>query len=193
VKPSVALIGKMGVGKTTIAEQLVTRFGYARFSWAAPVKVIAGWAYGPVDKAGLYPVRVNNQLLTRTGREILQRIGTDALRNNVDQDFWIKVGLRVLDGYPDTAMVGDDTRFPNEVQALRERGWVIVRLKLTEQERIYRITGDKRTKSLPNQDHPSETALDGIVPDIDIWNTARPNEVANELVGRLAQIAERGW
>lgn len=158
---NIALVGRLGSGKSTAAAELV-ELGWARHSWADGVRDIFSMAFEQITpenyadiKARHYPVIEGGVPQTRTGRELLQRIGTDALRNNVDEDFWIKAGLRRL---TDHRTVNDDTRFLNEAAALRERGFTIVRIVRPV------VTGGSIAI------HPSETEQERIVVDHTIIN-----------------------
>lgn len=91
-------------------------------------------------------------------RELLQKLGTDAIRSGLHQNAW--VNALMADYRPKTngySSLGEDTvsepkwvitdcRFPNEAKAVRDRGGKVVR--------IYRPDHG------PINDHPSETALD---------------------------------
>jgi hypothetical protein len=170
----------MGAGKSTIASELVESYGYRHHSWAAPLRDLFAMAFDPdaLDpqrypkvKARQYEVRLRDgQLIQRSGRELLQRIGTDAMRDNVDADFWIKTGLRRLDeGGP---WVNDDTRFLNEAQVLRERGFLIIRL-------VRPGLGDTGA-------HPSETEQEQIIPDLVVYNDQRVAVTVGDLLDRVA-------
>lgn len=185
--PNIALIGRMGAGKTSIAEELMGLYGYTKFSWATPVKTIGALAYGTIAKDVPYEVAVKGHPEIRTGRELLQRIGTDAMREQVDENFWIRVGVRHLENNPGP-FVNDDTRFPNEADALARREWIIVSVSLPEKERLQRlhlIYGDTLTADLLN--HPSEQHVDKIKANYRLWNTASPRQVAETLMHTLAQ------
>jgi dephospho-CoA kinase len=188
--PNIALIGQMGTGKSTIAAAL-GEFGYTRFSWAAAVRAVAKLAYGEVSKNQVYEVMVNGRPTARTGREILQRIGTDALRDQVDEDFWIRSGLRAIEKLP-APLVNDDTRFENEAETLSRAGWVIVRVQVPDEIRHHRLTalyGKDLDKVLS---HPSETTVDKIPYHYGLWNTAEPQAVAQTLLHQLAEVTTAG-
>ena len=186
--PNIALTGRMGTGKSTIAQLLSEMYGYHRISWAAPVKDFAAMAYGPIDKTASYAVTQNGVTRYISGREILQRLGTDALRMQVDQDFWIKVGLNriraALTANPNVRIVIDDTRFPNEADALRARGFLIVRVKLPDALRLARMDEEPGDRI---HNHPSETLSDTIPAHLDIWNTADSHATVQELMRVLAE------
>lgn len=92
-------------------------------------------------------------------RELLQKLGTDAIRDGLHENAWVNAAMA---GYQPTHIGYDangspisdvpnwiftDCRFPNEAQAIKDRGGVVIRIE--------------RTGIGPVNDHPSETALDG--------------------------------
>jgi len=105
-----------------------------------------------------------------TIRDFLQRLGTEAVRNNLHHNAWVNAlmsGYRkekwsgwvdnIRFDYPASKWVITDCRFPNEAKAVKERGGVIVRVE--------------RTGVHPVNAHPSETALDSWKFDHIIVNT----------------------
>jgi len=193
---NLAIIGRRGSGKTTISQYLVDHHGYTRHSWAAPVKEIASWAYGPIDKAGRYIVETVDGPVGVSGRWLLQRIGTDALRNAVDQAFWIKVGLRKIDedreptvlpsgdtiSAPVHRWVNDDTRFPNEVVALRSRGFIVFKLEVPAAVRAARLGAEYDPEA---DSHPSETEIERINPHYTVDGTQPVEKVVEDILGSL--------
>ena len=123
---SVALIGPKGAGKSTLAAFLAQEHGYHRLSFADPLRALAAWAYGPVDKEQLYTVRHGDQEEVMSGRTLLQRLGTEAIRA-FDEEFWLRCAARTLDENSGPWVI-DDCRFPNERRLLAERGFLLVRL-----------------------------------------------------------------
>lgn len=82
-----------------------------------------------------------------TGREFLQKLGTECLRDVIHQDFWIQRVLREIDAAYAQYILIPDTRFPNEYAAIKNLGGYVIRVVRPQVE-----TGDM---------HISETALDG--------------------------------
>lgn len=79
-----------------------------------------------------------------TVREVLQVLGTDIFREMLENDVWAKAPFRRE--WPNAEIVFiTDARFPNEVQVVKDRGGVVIRLE--------------RDTGLADQ-HISETALD---------------------------------
>ena len=88
-----------------------------------------------------------------TVREMMQKVGTDALRNKVHENVWVNALLKdykttQVEGlYRNPNWIVTDTRFPNEFRAVRDRGGVLIRINRDNQER-------------PETEHASEFALD---------------------------------
>ena len=61
-----------------------------------------------------------------TPRLALQRLGTECLRQGLADNVWVEAAMHVVDSNPDTKFVISDARFMNEVNAVKERGGVVV-------------------------------------------------------------------
>lgn len=70
-------------------------------------------------------------------RELMQRLGTDVLRS-FDNDVWVSYLFRVLGRYPGQFHVVSDGRFPDELDASREHGFLDVRIEADEEIRLAR-------------------------------------------------------
>lgn len=114
----IGFAGQSGAGKTTVAQRLAMVRGGRIVSLATPLKNVAltlGWDGKKDDR----------------GRQYLQKLGQ--LVRWYDPDFWVDRALRAIE--MNTMNVGpefnvyiDDVRFPNEVQKLRDNGFIIVYL-----------------------------------------------------------------
>jgi hypothetical protein len=101
-----------------------------------------------------------------TVRDLLQKLGTDALRNGLHPNTWVNalmsdyVGMYDMDTdcttYPNWIIT--DTRFPNEAEAIKKAGGIIIRVD--------------RPGVKPTNDHPSETSLDNWEFDYKIANVS---------------------
>ena len=95
-----------------------------------------------------------------TVRDLLQKLGTDAMRDGLHTNAWINALMAdytptqvqwaqgPLGGYEDGPLpnwIITDTRFPNEAQAIKDKGGIVVKIE--------------RPGIGPVNDHPSETAL----------------------------------
>ena len=96
-----------------------------------------------------------------TVRDFLQKLGTDALRNGLHTNVW--VNALMADYTPDEDgdlpnWVITDTRFPNEAEAIKAKGGIVIRVN--------------RPGVKPINDHPSETGLDNWKFDYTIANVS---------------------
>ena len=109
---TVALIGKSGAGKTTIAQMLSEHHGYTKTSIAGPIRDIARMAYGRFDKGMRYPQQTLGLTTFVSGRELLQNIGA-ALRE-MDSLFWCRAWWTERISSPEELWVVDDVRLDAE-------------------------------------------------------------------------------
>ena len=79
-------------------------------------------------------------------RQFLQFIGTEWGRNK-DKDIWVNILLK-KSSIINSNCFNDDVRFINEFEALKENGWICVKINRENRE----IKGDTN--------HSSETSLD---------------------------------
>ena len=166
---NIAITGRMAAGKSTISNELVEEHGFYRASFAANLKDIAARVYGgglPVEKGDLYWVSDDSTGKPEqvSGREILQRLGQSV--KSLDRLFWVRWLLQDLSA-DDGPFVLDDMRFDYEAQALRDAGWLIVKVEVPTTvrfQRYYELYGRFPTDA--EEDHPSETGVDHIVPDL---------------------------
>lgn len=97
------------------------------------------------------------------GRTLLQYVGTDVIRGK-NPSYWVDFIIGILDMFGENwdYVLIPDTRFPNEVNAMKERFDTIhVRV---ERESFNSLLTDEQKM------HPSETALDNVTPDFWIYN-----------------------
>lgn len=130
------LTGRAGCGKDTVADILVRDRGYTRIAFADPLRAMAYDLNPIVDWHDRDAVRLKT-VVDRDGwdiakriypevRGILQRIGTDVVRNHVSLTFWVDKGMdAIATGREDQKWVVTDCRFPNEAAAISECGWIL--------------------------------------------------------------------
>jgi len=167
----IAVSGKMVAGKTTLTNliqqhhenQQPTNEKYfqepyscsRQISLAAPVKQVAKEYFLMPEN---YKDRPLLQKIGQHFREIRPSIWIDLLIANaeeISQEFTSKK----IKG----CLVCDDVRFPNELDALRENGWFLIRLQVDDDIRKKRVTHlypDDSDIHWANRNEISETALD---------------------------------
>ena len=107
--------------------------------------------------------------IVMTRRLMLQLMGTDAMRNHIHPNFWVNAlmsdykpeedyqegttpeNLKWVEGeYPNWIIT--DTRFPNELEAVKKKGGISIRVE--------RLVDSENKPIIRENEHPSETALD---------------------------------
>lgn len=112
-----------------------------------------------------------------TVRQLLQELGTEAMRKSLHENVWVNAlmadyrPIKLSQDNPSYWLV-TDTRFPNEAEAITERGGVLLRI-----ERPGSSTGD----------HASETALDDYPFEHVIVNDGDLNDLINKVRDFLTQ------
>lgn len=149
----IALSGKRGSGKDTVAN-LIERAGpWAFFEqrlFAGKLKRFAQELTGHQDMFSQEGKTLFLPDWGMTAGELLQRLGTDAIRDGLHTDAWVLAcfaGMR-----KDQHYIITDCRFPNEAEAIKAKGGFVLR-----------VEGDplkQRGDGTRNDAHPSETALD---------------------------------
>lgn len=133
----IGLCGLAGSGKTTVAKMLEDDLGFARLSFAGPLKAMTrALGLSLREMAGDLKERPCRQLCGKTPRQFMQLLGTEFGRQMIGEDFWVQtfiaaVERELLDATADQRplhIVSDDVRFPNEAQAIRDLGGIVVRI-----------------------------------------------------------------
>ena len=140
-----------------------------------------------------------------TYREFLQKLGTEAMRDGLHTNVWVNALFADYKGIPTGAIIGEkislnessyyseypeimypnwiitDMRFPNEMDAVKERKGITIRV-IRPHGYINPHTGEY--KEMPLSYHSSETALDDSVFDYEIVN----NGSIDDLVEKVKEI-----
>lgn len=109
------------------------------------------------------------------GRHILQYVGTDIIRAK-RPDFWADFVVDVLGLFPnewDYVLI-PDCRFPNEISCLQKAGFDTIHIRVVRRDFVSPLTPEQ-------QAHPSETALDNLMPDYYIHNDGILNDLERVL------------
>jgi hypothetical protein len=172
---NLALMGKARSGKDTVAARLTVEHGYERVAFADPLKDMALSINPIVASDGIGPFRLK-PLVAAYGwerakdeytevRRILQTVGQSI--RSYDPDYWVNVAMRTITERTLTKrapVVVTDVRYPNEAEALRVRGFILVRV--VRPGRPDALTPAEQAASA----HTSEVALDDWTPDVLIFN-----------------------
>jgi hypothetical protein len=179
----IGVSGYGGVGKDTLADLMVTHFGFTKMAFADPMRDMAeaidpvvGWIddgpirytdaleyHGYTDAKAMYP----------EVRRFLQRLGTDGGRDILGDDVWVKPAMKRASAHK--RVVFADMRFQNEAEAIRAASG-----------RTIRVT---RPGVAAANDHISETDLDRWPFDLFVNN----NGTIDSMIGRLEQFFARSF
>lgn len=119
----IGLQGYAGAGKSTVADYLATRHGFARQHIKEPLaqmaEVLLVYAGIPHERTGHYldgdlkrtPIP---ELGNRSATEIQQFLGTEFGRNFIDPDLWLDIWARWASGHE--RVVQESVRFANEAE-----------------------------------------------------------------------------
>lgn len=208
---NVALSGKAGAGKTTVANYLVQQRGYARVSFAEPLKLAIGkfvapmvyrdrcrreqcsnFPHGeaicpdcPIYEMPLAPMElvawVNRN--KDTLRPLLQACGT-ALREIVSPDYWVDQALVSVAKFNAAgfAVVIDDVRYRNEAEALFRADFSLIRLVRTQQ---HYAANNSPVLDGDRANHASETDLDHYPMDLIVENNGTAENLCNAVARAL--------
>jgi hypothetical protein len=197
----ISISGKIGSGKDTIAklyQEMYPEYNWINKKWAGKLKDVAEIISGiPKEKfedqefkktnmgiewATWYPNIDRPELMTV--RDFLQILGTEAMREGLHKNTWVNALLADYKAYNvSTDEDGNvtyrmphwlitDTRFPNELAAVREKGGIAIK-----------VVRDNTTDI--GATHSSETALDHITN----WNYVIDNNGSIEdLKQQLSRI-----
>jgi len=173
----ISISGKIGSGKDTVAtiwNDLYPMQQWEIKKWAGKLKDVASIVTGiPKEKfedqdfkhtnlglewATWYPNIDRPEIMTV--RDLLQKLGTEAMRDGLHKNVWVNALLADYTPYKTYNGNGDeiyrypnwlisDTRFPNELLSVREKGGLIIK-----------VVRDNTTNH--GAEHISETALDDV-------------------------------
>lgn len=135
----IALSGRSGSGKTTVAEYLVKEHGYIRCSTGVACRELCKRLFGTESKT------------------ILNKV-TDALKA-VDPDVWLRAALSSLEEA--RPAVFDSMRFATDYAFLQHRGFALWRIEAPLAIRLIRMGERGQIVSPEDDKHPAEIELDG--------------------------------
>lgn len=105
-----------------------------------------------------------------TVREMLQKLGTESIRLGLHKDAWILALFS--DFYKHSNWIITDVRFPNEADAIKSRGGLLLRVN----------------RDVPTLTHISETALDNYDFDYYVDNNGTKEELEKQLIKIVKEL-----
>jgi hypothetical protein len=137
----IGICGFQGSGKDTIADYLQNIYGFKRDSFANTLKdavaAVFGWdrelLEGRTKESRAWREQVDPWWANRlnmpdlTPRLVLQKWGTEVARKSWHDDTWIaSLENKLSKAHNDIVIT--DVRFPNEIQAVRNAGGIVIRV-----------------------------------------------------------------
>lgn len=168
------LLGVAGVkfsGKDTVGDYYVNNHGYIKLHYADPLKDILKTLFKfKDDQLNGNKKEVVDERINKTPREILQYVGTDLFRNQMEKiipeigkDFWLFVMKNAINEIreknPEAKIIITDIRYPNESEFIRSLGGEVIKIKSIN-----------KTSNNNYSNHESEQCIDNIPYDYLIEN-----------------------
>jgi len=175
----IGLIGKAGAGKSTIAKYLVENDGFIELAFADQIKDAVRAATSFIDWVDFGKEEVH-PAIGKSFRQLCQTLGSEWGQEKAHPDLWIMNLLHRMETllenprYQDRFVVSD-CRFVSEAQALRSRGFILIRV---QNDQPFRDLGDDAA-------HISENQMDAIKPDYTIWNVGDLNSLYSQVEVQL--------
>jgi hypothetical protein len=129
----IGLTGKAGAGKDTVADRLVSNYGFVKYSLAGPLKAMLK-VIG-VDCENRETKELPHPVFGVSPRVMAQALGTEWMRKCVAENGWIRLAanfirvtkeLNNLEDVPTVkGIVFSDVRFPNEAEFIRTHGTLV--------------------------------------------------------------------
>jgi hypothetical protein len=173
----IGLSGYARAGKDTVASIICEYANFEQRSFATPLKAMLA----ALDPRIGGRRRVSDLLCFHDWegakgnpevRRLLQRLGTEAGRRILGDDIWIDT---LFHAHSSGRIVVSDVRFPNEAEAIKDRGGIMVRIS--------------RPGYGPVNGHPSETALDSFDFDAHIMNDGSIDDLHGSVAPLIDEVA----
>ena len=209
----IGISGLIGSGKGAVADILVDQYGFTKMSFADSLKdatsAIFGWPRHLLEGDTvesrefretvdpLWTSNMKDRWSEVTPRLILQKIGTEAMRDGIHQDIWIHSLHKKLMESKFQNFVIPDVRFHNEFSFIRKMGGFNVRVKKGKDPSWFYTACMQNSLGRTNQwdmnrdfsdVHVSEWASVGEKVDIVIENDGTLEDLPGKLEKKFADI-----
>lgn len=175
----IGIVGHIGNGKSTVAKWLVENRDFKEYAFAEPLKQIAqilGFEYKQVYGTQNEKLEIN-KLWGVSGREFMQKFGTNICRNKLPQEFpflkstlWVSLFEQMIINNPAMNYVISDIRLPDEYKSVKQKNGIVIRVSRTK----YNNRG-------AGNNHESEKYVDTFECDYVIQNDGTLQDLYNKL------------
>jgi len=168
----IGLVGKIESGKTTVANFIKEQWGDTiLIAFADPLKEM-------ILKAGLCTKEELWGKKTKFSRLMMQKIGTEIFRNQIDKNYWIKKTDEKIKNSKSKNIVVHDVRFIDEAICIKKNHGLLV--KIIRPEKKLGFFSELFKDSL-EKNHISEVEQDLIKPDIIIDNDSSIEDLKKKI------------
>lgn len=173
----IGIVGFAQAGKDSVAAVLERDFGYTKLGFADALREMmlalnpyVLTANGPAIYSHLLASRGYEDVKKESDvRRLFQRLGTEAGRKVLGNDIWVDTAMKRAARHERVAF--SDCRFPNEADAVKMAGGVIVRVN--------------RPGVGPVNDHESEHFAATVMPDFEIFNSGTLTDLSAQVAAIL--------
>lgn len=172
----IGITGNIGSGKSTISTHLIEKYLFTEYSFAQPLKQIG--EIFKFEKSELYGTQEEKRQINSfwgiSGREFLQKLGTDVFRNHLPtvlpemENVWIRLFEHQMAQKKGNYVISD-VRFVDEAKAIQSIGGIVVKLNRT------------MNREGEEHKHSSELELNQIVPNFVIDNNGSKDELIERM------------
>jgi len=120
----IGIAGKARAGKDTVADYLLrnTKDGFGLYSFAQPIREATKHILMLSEEFLQHNKETTLPWVDTSYRDFAQKLGTDMVRDMIDNDFWVKRAQNVVNTCGYSALVIPDVRFENEAEWIRSIG-----------------------------------------------------------------------
>jgi ABC-type dipeptide/oligopeptide/nickel transport system ATPase component len=155
---------KKWAGKLKVIASMLTGIPTEKFENQEFKKSLLGPEWGTVSTNPLNSIEPFKDVqfnALMSVREFLQKLGTSALRDGLHENTWINALM--ADYVSESNWIITDTRFPNEAEAIKKAGGIIIRI---ERPGIDPVNLHTSETSLDNWDFDHVVVNDGSITDL---------------------------
>ena len=156
----IGIIGKICSGKTFIANYLVDKYNFTKYSFADSLKNIATEYYGMINK----------------DRKLLQELALKM--KDIDENVFVNHLLKKYNKYDNVVI--DDIRFKNELLELKKHNFTIIKINIDKQLQINRYN-KLYNENIDRLEHISELEQDNLPIELTDYSLNSNNDILNNI------------
>jgi len=178
MKRIIGVAGARRAGKDTVSDYLVRQYKFKKMSFAEPLKMglcaILGIEIEELEE--LKNLNATHSLLNKTYRNMLETLGTEWGRDQVNKDIWTTLVAERIKNHTGNIVLSD-VRFSNEAKLIRDLGGFVIYVKNENAEKA-------------KGSHSCETSLKNSDVDIEVDNYGTLQQLYESVNYAMRDIAE---